>query len=162
MRLTNFPVPNMLSWAIEPLKYQAFHVGIARPKHDSASGFFLDLDIYVDLIGSARNRRRFKADRIEIIQPVYARFGTVDLGGRIPASFELTHFPAYDFISSTVIARYIDTPHINPASRIDKKSKRYLSFFLIQLRRCVDIRKSVAVIAQPVGNELDGFGQAFA
>ena len=39
-------------------QYQPFHVGITRAEHHRPGGFFLDLNIHVNLIGRTRNRWR--------------------------------------------------------------------------------------------------------
>ena len=62
-------------------QYQPFHIGITCAEHHRAGGFFLNLDIHVDLVRGTRDSRRFNVDGIEKIQPVYAHLRAVDLGG---------------------------------------------------------------------------------
>ena len=141
---------------------QFFGGGKADSKGDGASGSFLDLEIYVHLVGSARDGRRIDIDLGKIRQSIQALFGFLYLVAVVIGAFELPHFAADDFVAAAAVARNVDAAHVHPASRIDHDGQSDTLGRLVQLRHCVGIGKGIALVSQPVGDALGAFRKLLA
>ena len=136
-------------------KREFFGARKAGPQHQVAGGFFLDLDLHVDLVCGSGDGRGFHRNILEIAQPIDPRTRLVDFFAVVPTGFRLAHFAANHLVASPRVARHVDATHIDPASRINEHGERHQALFLVQFGCGIDVGKGIAFIAQAIA---DGFG----
>src|SRR5690606_38803547 len=128
---------------------------VTHAQVDQAGGFFLHVDIDVDLVGRARNRRGVHIDVVEVAQAIDAVARRLDVAGVVPGGFLLAHFAPDDFVAGAGVAADLDPAHIDSAARIDIKGKVGFVRVAIEHGVGIDVGKRVAQGTQVIGNGLD-------
>ena len=115
---------------------------------------FLDLEVDVDQIRTARHRRRLRLDLFDVGQLLQRQLRTLDQVVREITALELAHLAAEDLVIDVVGTVEVDAANVNAIARIDEERDRGLFGFLVELGHGAHFRERVTVLAETQRHEL--------